>query len=184
MEYKVLYIFVEGLSDTKFVEGVIKPLFIETYSLINIIEYAPKKNEYINNLLKSIEGMKADYIWLADINSKPCVTSKIDAIKNKYKSANIDEKKIVVVKKEIESWYFAGLDKKSSDKLNVTNYTSTDDIYKEGFLNKLPDKYKVVIESKEQISIDFNVEMLKHFNIETAKSKNQSFKYFMEKFVE
>ncbi len=52
----------------------------------------------MKNFLKSIDAMKAKYIYITDINNSPCITAKKQKIK-----LQIDTKKIFVVIKEIES---------------------------------------------------------------------------------
>ena len=91
-------------------------------------------------------------------------------LKHKYKK--VDENSIIVVKKEIESWYLAGLDKESSKALRVPYLNSTDDVTKEQFNSMVPEKF--------DSEIDFMKEILKHFSIETAKQKNESFKHFIK----
>ena len=81
---------------------------------------------------------------------------------------------IAIVVKEIESWYLAGLDNKQSKNLKIPILNSTDDITKEKFNQLIPKKF----DSK----LDFMTESLKCFSIETAKLKNKSFKYFIEKY--
>ena len=43
MEYKRLYIWVEGDDDFRFLEKLIKPLFKETYDRVEIIKYKERK---------------------------------------------------------------------------------------------------------------------------------------------
>ena len=81
--------------------------------------------------------------------------------------------KIVIVIKEIESWYLAGLDEKQCKELGIKSFQETNDITKEQFNSVIPTKY--------DSRIDFMAEILKRFSIETAKSKNNSFQYFIEK---
>jgi hypothetical protein len=79
--------------------------------------------------------------------------------------------------KEIESWYLAGLTAKDLEKLNIDyKKKKTDNLTKEQFNRLIPKKF---------ISrIDFMQEVLKHFHLETAKQNNQSFKYFLEKYIQ
>lgn len=76
--------------------------------------------------------------------------------------------------KEIESWYLAGLDAQACKEFNIHNVPETDSITKEQFDALIPEKF---------ISrIDFMLEILKVFSIESAKQKNMSFKYFIMKY--
>ena len=173
MEYKRLLILVEGDDDVRFFDKIIKPRLQKKYSLVEVRPYAnlPKKKNKINNLVKSFKAMNADYIYVADINNAPCVTAKKQKIRNKLRA--VDGDRIIVVIKEIESWYCAGLRDEDLKKFKIYSYKTTDTITKDQF-NKLIPK---VFTSR----IDFMLEILKWFSIEIAKQKNKSFCYFIEK---
>ncbi len=117
--------------------------------------------------------MKADYIIAADINDSPCVTYKKEAIKTR-RIKNITNENIVVVIKEIESWYIAGLDESGMSKLGLFYDQKTDDLNKEQFNRLIPNKFISKIE--------FMQEILKYFKIKTAAMNNKSFNYFLWKF--
>lgn len=172
MQYKKLYIFLEGDDDERFFQKIVKPKFEEKYDLVIPRKYAQVKNEKVGSFLKSIKAMSADYICVTDINQSPCVTGKKQWLQDKFK--NIDKDKIIVVIKEIESWYLAGLDTTGSKNLGFSPLDTTDDITKERFNEAIPKKF--------DSRIDFMVEILKCFSPETAKQKNKSFKYFLEKY--
>lgn len=172
MSYKRLYIFVEGGDDERFFAKVITPIFGKKYDSVNYFNYAEETYAKVNKFVKSIEAIPADYILVGDVNSMPCVTSKKQKLQEKFK--DIDKDKIIVVVKEIESWYLAGLDRKSFAKIKIPLLNKTDDITKEQFNKLIPKKYGS--------RIDFMVEILKYFSIETAKQKNKSFKYFSGKY--
>lgn len=61
--------------------------------------------------------MGADYIYVTDIDRSPCITAKKERVKKEI--SNIDIGKIVIVIKEIESWYFAGLTAKALQSLGI-----------------------------------------------------------------
>jgi len=172
--YKLLFIWVEGDDDERFFNKVLVPKFLEKYSGVKIIKYATMKREKVDNFIKSIKAMGADYIYLTDINNSPCVTAKKEETHSKYK--NIDNEKMIVVIKEIESWYLAGLDNKVCRQLKINNFadTDTDNVTKE--------KFNALIPKKFTSRIDFMSEILKYFSIEIAKQKNNSFQYFVEKY--
>jgi len=170
--YKLLFIWVEGDDDERFFNKILSPKFQEKYDTVKIIQYAKMKKEKINNFIRSIKAMEADYIYLTDINDSPCVTIKKRKIQSKYK--NIDNDKIIVVVKEIESWYLAGLDNKVCKQFKINNFANTENVTKEKFDDMIPKKFT----SK----IDFMVEILKNFSIKIAKQKNNSLRYFVEKY--
>jgi len=171
MNYKLLFFLVEGVDDERFFKRIVKPKFEKKYDTVQIWKYAQEKKTKVDNFLKSIKAMDAEYIFVVDIDSAQCLTRKKQEIQNKFKNSDID--KIIVVVKEIESWYLAGLDTDSSRGLKIS-YETTDDISKEKFNNLIPEKF--------DSRISFMVEILNNYSIETAKQKNKSFKYFIEKY--
>ena len=163
----------EGDDDERFFMRMKKPFFMEKYDSIKIIKYKTMKKEKVDSFLTSIEAMNADYIFVTDINQKPCITAKKRAVTKTYKK--VAEDRITIVIKEIESWYLAGLSDEASTKFKIRAFVTTDGITKEQF-NRL-------ISRKFDSRIDFMLEMLKNFSMEIAKQKNASFKYFAEKFL-
>jgi len=116
--------------------------------------------------------MRADYIFVADINSVPCVTELKQELTRSYK--NLDEDRVVAVIKEIESWYLAGLDDTHAESLNLPKFTTTNDVTKEQF--------NPLIAKRFNSRIDFMQELLKRFSMTIAERKNSSFSYFVEKY--
>jgi len=172
MGYRRLFIWIEGEDDARFFEKIMKPKLQKKYNFVETIRYATLKKEKINNFLKSIKLMGADYICVTDINNSPCVTAKKQKAKNKLR--NIDEDRIIVVIKEIESWYLAGLGDTKSKKFKIRTFRVTDTITKEQFNSLIPKKFVS--------RIDFMLEILKIFSIKIAKQKNKSFRYYIEKY--
>jgi len=170
--YKRLFILVEGNDDERFFNKIFIPKFKEKYDTVQINKYATMKKVNVDRFIRSIKAMGADYIYLTDINNSHCVTDKKTKIQSKYK--NIDNDKIMVVIKEIESWYLAGLDDEVYEQNKIKNFANTDNVTKEIFNNLIPKKFTS--------RIDFMLEILKNFSIETAKQKNNSFQYFVEKY--
>ncbi len=172
MSYREIYFFVEGSDDERFIKATVIPLINKKYRC-SLHQYSGMPKKKVESFLKSINAMSfADYIFLRDINNSPCLIQKKESLKKIYKRS-LDENKIVIVIKEIESWYLAGLDEQKSKELGIKYLRSTDDIKKEDLNNIQPDKF--------DSRIDFMTEVLKRFLIETAKSKNKSFQYFMGK---
>ncbi len=178
MSYQQLFIWVEGPDDKRFIESIIIPCLKKKYERINIIEYAQKKTKFIENFLKSIKSMKADYIYLADIDNVACITQKKEIIKQQIK--NIDESSIIIVCQEIESWYYAGLNEEAFKTLGIkkpSKYKNTDNLIKEQFDQSIPKKF-------ENSRVDFMIEVLKLYNLNTVinKESNQYLLYFMNKY--
>ena len=85
MEYKKIYVFVEGDDDVRFFEKIIKPKLVdlEKYDNVKVITYANEKKKWLFNFLNSIKKMNADYIYTRDFNNAPCVTHKKQRIQKK-----------------------------------------------------------------------------------------------------
>lgn len=183
---KGLFIWVEGDDDERFFERVIKSHFDTEYDYVKIISYEgdrykeEKKKEKITSFFKAITSMKksvgytADYLFVTDLDTTPCATRKKQEIKEILKG--IDEKRILVVKNEIEGWYIAGLNDRDSKKLGVKCFHSTNKLTKEAFNKIMPRRFA-------SSRIDFMQEILNCFCLETAKKKNESFKYFIGKYL-
>jgi len=170
--YKQLFIFVEGVDDERFLEEILKPKFEDKYDLVKLVRYAEIKDEKVNSFIRSVEAMGASYIFMADINDAPCVTAKKQRLKRKYKSLRLD--RVIVVIKEIESWYLAGLDVETYKKFGIRYTPQTDSITKEQFNALIPKRF--------DSRIDFMAEILKVFSIDVAKRRNSSFRYCLKKF--
>lgn len=171
--YKRLYIMVEGNDDERFFREIIKPLFEDTYDRIIIWQYAQQKYKKIKKFITSINSMGADYFFVGDLDEHHCVTEKKEKTVDIFE--NISFNKIIVVIKEIESWYLAGLDQESSTNIGIPNFKRTENLFKEDFNNLLETKY--------DSRIDFMREIIKIFSLKTAAQKNESIKYFLNRFI-
>jgi hypothetical protein len=172
MAYKLAYVLIEGPDDERFLDRVINPILRTEYDFVKPYMYAGKPKRTIKNFLKSIKAMNAAYFFLADINRSPCVTAKKEDITRRYKKT-IDSDNIMIVVKEIEGWYLAGLGDGSCQEVGLEPFTNTDEITKEKFNQLIPNKFGS--------RIDFMLEVLDRFDVETGKRKNKSFNYFMTK---
>jgi hypothetical protein len=168
---KRLFILVEGEDDVRFFGRIIKPLFIPLYDSIEIMPYASIKRTKVDNFLKSIRLMNNDYIFVADIDTELSVRDKKQVLYSHF--SHIDGGSVIVVIKEIESWYFAGLTHESAASLDVPELPSTDNLTKEDFNGLIPRKY--------DSRIDFMFEILKYFSVAEAGKRNHSFRFFIER---
>jgi len=169
---KRLFIWVEGQDDMRFFNKIIKPLFEGKYDLVEVRSYANMKREKFGNFLKSIKAMNASYIYVTDINNSPCTIAKKQQIRGNL--ADVDEDRISVVIKEIESWYLAGLNIGNFRKLKIRPPKVIENISKEQFNNLVPKKF--------DSRIDFMWEILNIFSVKIASQNNRSFKYFVDKY--
>ncbi len=167
-----LFILVEGEDDVRFFGRIIKPLLISRYDSVEIIPYASIKRSKVSSFLKSIRLMKNDYIFVADIDAERSVKDKKQVLFSHFN--HIDGGSIIVVIKEIESRYYAGLSPDAALSLNVPDLPFTDELTKEDFNNLIPLKY--------DSRIDFMFEILKYFSIDSAGKKNHSFRFFAERY--
>ena len=175
MAYRRIFILVEGDDDERFFDRVISPLYEQICDHVHLWKYSQQKLKKVNGFLNSIDAMQADYIFVADMDDSPCVTAKKEQIKSQFKK--LSENRILVVCREIESWYLAGLNDDSRRQIKIRrSYNNTDRISKEQFDRMMPQKFVS--------RIDFMQEIMKLFDRETALSKNTSFEYFMQKYKE
>lgn len=167
-----IFILVEGEDDVRFFGRIIKPLLISRYDAVEIIPYASIKRTKVDNFLRSIRLMNNDYIFVADIDAEKSVRDKKQVLSSHF--SHIEGGSIIVVIEEIESWYYAGLTHESAQSLDVPDLPFTDDLIKEDFNGLIPKKY--------DSRIDFMFEILKYFSIDSAKKKNHSFRFFIERY--
>jgi hypothetical protein len=172
MRNKRFWVLLEGSDDQRFFEKVIKPIVSPPYVSAQTWQYAQQKRERTRNFLSAISKMSSDYLLWGDINDSPCVTARKDIIKAAYDD-NLAVQNVIIVIREIEAWYLAGLSDKSCQELGLKPFQNTNAITKEHFNQLIPKKF--------DSRIDFMLEVLKRFDIETAKKKNKSFKYFLNK---
>jgi hypothetical protein len=172
MGYRRLFIWVEGEDDARFFEKIMEPRLKKKYDFVETRRYAAMKKEKIDNFLKSIKAMGAEYIFVVDINNSPCVTAKKQGVQNRLR--NIDVDRIIVAIKEIEGWYLAGLGNIEAGKFKIRTFDNTDTITKEKFNSLIPKQF--------DSRVDFMLEILKNFSIEIAKQKNESFRYVIENY--
>jgi len=172
MAYKRLWVLLEGNDDERFFEGVIRPILDNTYDSVRPWQYSQKQIEKVKNFLRAIKSMGSDYFFWSDINNLPCVTAKKNRIKRRYKT-RIEINNVIIIVREIESWYLAGLDDKSRKEIGIRIFHNTNNITKEEFNKLIPKRF--------DSRIDLMVEILKRFSVETAKQKNKSFDYFMSR---
>jgi len=171
--YKRLFVLLEGDDDERFLRSIIVELFRDKFDSIIPFQYAQKNPKMIDKFIRSIRSMNADYLYLGDINNEPCISGKKSKIESKLREMN--NSKMVIVVREIESWYLAGLDDSNCKKLKVSIIRNTDNLTKEKFFQLKPKSFS----SKK----DFMIEILKHFSLNTAVRKNKSFKYFIQKYI-
>jgi len=71
-----LFVWVEGASDARFFEAVLRPLLEKRYNSVEVRTYATLKKTKVVNILRGIREAGNDYILVADIDQERCVTAK------------------------------------------------------------------------------------------------------------
>jgi hypothetical protein len=171
---KRLFIMVEGEDDIRFFGRIIKPLIAPAYHSVEIIPYASIKRAKVDKFLKSVALMKNDYIFVADIDQERSVRDKKQILY--YRFSDISGRSIVIVIKEIESWYLAGISFETAQALGIPDLLDTNELTKEDFNTLIPLRF--------DSRIDFMFEILKSFSIETAIKKNDSFRFFFTRYLQ
>lgn len=169
---KRLFILVEGEDDVRFFGRIVKPLFAGRYDSVDIVPYASTKREKVSRFIRSIRLMKNDYIFVADIDSEYSVRDKKQVLYYRY--SEVDGRDIVIVIREIESWYLAGLSESAARRLGIAPLAATDEITKEDFNALIPKRFSS--------RIDFMFEALKYYSIDDGVLKNRSFSYFIRRY--
>ena len=169
-----LFIFLEGADDVRFFNGILKDLIQEGYARVELISYAGMKHIRVNGFIRGIGAMGDDYLMVADIDNDRNVKTKKQRLKNWYPELETD--KVIIVIKEIEGWYLAGLDDTAARSLGLRPLPKTDRVTKEKFNKMIPDHYGS--------RIDLMIEIIKRYSIQTAQEKNRSFRYFYWKCLE
>ena len=174
---------VEGDDDERFFQQIVKPRFDKAYDSVQTWKYSQEKRERVNALLKSVLAMGADYIFASDLNSSPCVSEVKRKLSDKYfalseelsdKYFALSEDRVFVVMAEIESWYLAGLNDKACGRMRIPALADTSSLTKEQFNSRIPRAF--------DSRIDFMLEALKRYDVSTARGKNRSFGYLLEKY--
>lgn len=183
----MLYVLVEGDDDARFFERIVRPICEKDYDYVLFWQYSQQRKEKVNSFLGSIRTMQAtgvaDLIIVADLDESPCVTDRKERVLSGFRnlisdaggfSGPISFPEILIVCREIEGWYLAGLDENEYERLGILeNLKDTDRVSKEQFLGLMPERF----DSKTE----FMLAILDVFDYETARSRNRSFRYFMQK---
>jgi len=168
---KLLYIWVEGNDDERFINNIILPLLEDKYGYIVVQQYANRNSARVCKFINSINSQGHKYYFLADYNESKCISQKKRKILRKYKC--LDDKYIIIVKTEIESWYCAGLKNEIANKLHIPS-GNTELITKEMF-----ELYRK--KAKYDTKIEYLLAIIGSYAIEIAKSKNKTVAYYIGK---
>lgn len=163
-----LFILVEGADDVRFFDRIIKPLLEPRYASVELIAFASLRRGMVSRFLRSLEKLDHDYILATDIDTEPSVKAKKQVIIERF--PNLNPKKVIIVIKEIEGWYLAGIDGDMQQAFGLAPFHSTDNLTKEVFNSLIPGQFTSRIE--------FMVALLESFSISSAIAQNRSFGFF------
>ncbi len=176
MSYRRLFVLCEGDDDERFFKRVLRPKLQERYDAITFYQYAQKQPKEVRKFIRSVydidskPNLSADYFFLRDFDRGASIARRKEEVRSKY-GEQIRPERIVLVVQLIEGWYAAGLNAENAAELGADELPSTDDLLKRQFDDWMPERFGAS-------RIDFMQEILKRFDAETAKRKNQSFNYF------
>ncbi len=168
----VLIVFVEGLDDERFFQKVLKPKLDDRYQYVQLFRCRGKPDKKIAAFIRSARSAGWECLYVEDIDVAPCVTRKKEEIIDHF-ALELDE--VVVVVREIEGWYLAGLNQKACKAVGLKYVESSDDIIKEQFNSMMPGRYDSLL--------DFKLEMLKYQDLSAAAARNVSLAYFIRKHI-
>lgn len=170
MQYRRLFLFLEGGDDQRFFEAVLIPLLQDRYEEIRPILVSEMEKEKVAEWLRSAEGMGADYIFVRDLDRFACVTAAKDAARRVH--PRLHPARVQIVKMEIESWYCAGLRQGAPElvALKVETSTDTEQVTKE--------RLEAVLRGDR---VDALTAMLETFDLQAAVRRNASLRYFLRK---
>jgi hypothetical protein len=184
MRFQRLFLLCEGDDDERFLEAVCVPLLRQPYDSVTFYQHAQKAKKEVRNFLRSIRQMGADSLYFRDLDRGPAadqpfdegptLADRKDRIRERYDE--IERERIVLVVQMIEGWYAAGVGSEAAQALGVSEKASTDDLVKVQFEAWIPERFG-------GSRIDFMQELLKHFDRNTARAKNESFDYFCTTFL-
>ena len=173
--FNKLYIWVEGSEDQDLFKKV-KSLLVRKYRIVHIRERAQEPDKVINSII-STNITKGDENLLAvdnDFDDTPCIPGKKLAVTKRFPM--LTNKDILIVVREIEGWYLAGLSDQAYKKIGIKPMNNTDGLNKAQFEKLIPKRYSG--------KVDFMQEILKYFDVKIAIQKNSSFYYFFKRFLQ
>ena len=170
MAQKTLLVFVEGASDRRFFERVIQPFALPLR--MRIVEYASVPNREINRILAETRSIGSSCLFTKDRDLAPCATSRKEKVRETHPSLSASD--ILVVSREIESWYLAGITNETAKRLGIRNLPDrTDDCVKRDPEHCKPGRF----DSRN----DFMLEILNRYDVPLARTRNNSFDYLLRR---
>jgi len=167
----MLYFLVEGGNDRRFLREVVSPLVSTIDEDIDFYEYATRTTKEVDKFIRSLDAMAVRYIFVADRDFHPCITSKKNALRLRYSSLQND--RIAIVDCEIESWYIGGMTERGHKRLKAKQVSPCEKFTKERFQSLQCNAFPT--------SVSLMNEILSDYCVATALRNCTSFQYFLRK---
>jgi len=167
-----LAIFVEGPDDERFFRRVVEPLLKAKpgFEEIHLVRNAELRKQTVARMLSGFKALGDEYLFVADFDDAPCVSAKKAEVQSIHPALGADH--IRVVRREIESWYAAGLP--DADVANCGGADgSCNEITKEGF--------RQYCQTKRAMPATVMAEIVQNYDITRARQLNASLNYVLEK---
>lgn len=163
-----LVVWVEGDSDRWFLEAVVQPRLQTKFIRVVVKAYSQSETKAVNKTLRALEHQGFSRLFLADLDSAPCITDRKQKVREHH--PDVEDREIIVVSTEIESWYLAGLSSAGAAALKIRPPSTTDHMTK--------DQVDLLRPARFATRILFLLELLRHFDPAAACQRNRSFAYF------
>jgi len=167
-----LTIWVEGPSDKSLFDHVVVPRLSRKMVSAQVKCWRNLPKATLLRFLAAAVENGEDYLFVADLDTEPCVTAKKRLLQNELEGC-LHRSHTVVVVSMIEGWYLAGLDAAGARRLGTKPLHNTDHVTKEDFERLRPSGF--------QTNREFMLAILDEFSVRAASRKNASFKYFLQK---
>lgn len=171
MAYRRLFLFVEGDDDERFFRAVLFPLLRRRYDDIFPVQVSQLTKKKIADWLGSVKAMRADYLYVRDLDRHPCVTAAKNALLEAHPRLTPD--RIQIVKAEIESWYCAGIASGNLAYSEIGTCLETEIVTKE--------RFEAAIPGGRVNRIPTMAEILERFDLAAAARRNSSLRRFLRK---
>jgi len=172
-----LYIFVEGIWDSKFFNNFLKKVLDNKFDEFECVEFAENRNNERKEIKRIVESNRK-FIFCPDLDSlfsQAKTNNKILEIAEKYLNLRVEQiqdNSYMIVQK-IESWYLAGFGKTFCNKKNIDYFEDTELVTK-GTFKLISKKLKIDTDRfKENLIFNKN-----NYSIVHAKTRNKSFENF------
>lgn len=168
---KRLFVLLEGDDDVRFFKKVLLDPLRERFDSVILWKFAQQKKKKVAAFIRTVQDLGSDYLLFTDMDEAPCVTEKKRGVRRAIDTA--EARRVLIVIREIEAWYLAGVTDDDARALGLSMPETTDRITKEAFNALKPRRF--------DSRIDFMMEILKRYSLETARRRNRSFRYFSDR---